>query len=129
MQLRRDRHKLARAGLQVIMVGLGTPAKAQAFRDDFDLSFTILADPDKSAYAAFGLSLRMNVLTEFLDPQVIAHTIARTASNGVALTAQDMFQLGGDFVIDTAGTIRYAYRGLRAADYTATHHLIDALNQ
>jgi peroxiredoxin len=115
VQLRRDKRKYAAAGVQIVLVGLGTPDKARQFRKDLDLPFTVLCDPAKTSYQAFGLTRRMQLSRE-ARLQGVVQVIGDLARYGGAITDQDMVQLGGVFIVDRTGRIRFAYTALRAAD-------------
>ncbi len=127
IQLRRDAGRYRAAGAQVVLVGLGDPTKAAEFRRDLDLPFTILCDPDKAVYRAYGLTRRMNLPRELASPTGVARYAGDIARYGIALTEQDMFQLGGVFVIDRAGTICFTFTAMRAADFPPTSALFDAI--
>lgn len=127
IQLRQNAAKYRAAGGQIVLVGLGEPEKAASFRRDLDLPFTVLCDPDKSTYRAYGLTRRMNLLREVASPAGVAQYAGDIARYGIALTEQDMFQLGGVFVIDRAGILRFTYTAMRAADFPPTLTLLDAL--
>lgn len=123
--MRRDTQRYEAAGLQIVLVGLGSPEKAAQFRKALGLPFTVLCDPDKTAYQAFGLTRRMRLATE-ARLQGIVRVIADTARYGGALTEQDMVQLGGVFIIDRTGHVRFAYAALRAADRPALEDVLAA---
>src|SRR5262249_12409431 len=124
----RDQAKYRAARAQVVLVGLGEPTKAAAFRRDLDLPFTILCDPDKSIYRLYGLTRRMNLFREMTSPTDVAHYASDIARYGFALTEQDMFQLGGVFVIDRAGLLHYSFTAIRSADFPPTLTLLDAIH-
>ncbi|MBA3823311.1 MAG: AhpC/TSA family protein [Ktedonobacterales bacterium] len=126
IQLRRDEAKYRAAGAQIVLVGLGEPDKAAAFRRELDLPFTVICDPDKAVYRAYGLTRRMNLLRE-ATPSNVARYASDAARYGMALTEQDMFQLGGVFVIDRAGIVRFAFTAMRAADFPPTLTLLAAI--
>ena len=112
----------------IVLVGLGTPEKAKEFRDRLDLPFVILSDPDKHAYEEYGLTFRLNFARELARPVETATNFFRDVSrHGVGATDQDIGQLGGIFVIDTSGTVRYAFRQLRASDHPPSADLIAAI--
>ena len=124
--MRRDESQLTAAGLQVVLIGLGTPEDAQEFRTVLRLPFTILCDPDHASYERYGFG-RMSVgqetnlhsLTTFVSE--VRHYGGRFSAN------QDMRQLGGVFVVDRQGIIRLAFRAARASDRPATDELIRAI--
>ena len=127
IQLRRDEAKYRAAGGQIVLVGLGEPDKAASFRADLDLPFPVLCDTDRAVYRAYGLTRRMNLLREVASPAGVAHYAGDIARYGIALTEQDMFQLGGVFIIDRAGTLRFTFTAMRAADFPPTLTLLGAI--
>ena len=73
-----------------------------------NVPYPVLVDPDRSAYRAWGLG-RGSLLTVWGDPGVwrqYASEIARGAR--LRRPGSDTLQLGGDFVIDRAGTVVYS---------------------
>ena len=118
MQLRRDQQQYQDAGLRIVLIGLGMPEKAREFKQELDLPFTVLCDPAKQSYSAFGLTRRLNLLRE-LRPQSAARFVTDIRQHGGASTEQDMLQLGGVFVVDRAGVVRFAFAALRASDQPA----------
>ncbi len=129
VQLRRDRQRFQRAKVQVIMIGLGEPERARQFRAEFDLPFTVLADPSRASYQAYGLVYRLNVLREVTSPDSVIKTLSRLPRYGVAATDQDMLQLGGVFGVDSSGTIRFIHRSLRTADQPTTAMILAAMTE
>jgi peroxiredoxin len=115
-QFHAGRAQVQAAGLSVALVGLGRPERARAFCDDMQIDFPVLCDPDKRSYAAYNL-LRANPFRE-LNPNSVRRYITAlqdTRASGVSLD-QDMVQLGGTFIIDAGGIIRYAHRAMRIGD-------------
>ena len=107
MQLRNDWQRFVDAGVGVVAIGQGSAARTKAYEQELELPFPLLADPRRSAYQAYGLthaSLRAE-----LNIGALGRHVRNIATYGGAREAeQDMGQLGGVFVVDTAGTIRYA---------------------
>ncbi len=127
MQLRRDRNHLRAAGLEVVLIGLGAVAKTREFKEQFELPFAVLSDPDRRAYQLYGL-LRLNPFRE-ARPQTARDLVRDTREVGgkVMSLGQDFMQLGGTFVIDTQGILRFTQRALRIADRPDTEALIRAM--
>ncbi len=105
---------------------MGTPEQARQFQRSLALPFTILSDPGKQSYRAFGLTRRLNLARE-LNPQSLSRFVTDVARYGVARTDQDVMQLGGVFVVDRAGIVRFAFTALRASDRPSTDEIITAL--
>ncbi len=126
MQLHRDEKEYAAAGLQIVLIGLGVPEKARQFQQELDLPFTVLCDPTKQSYSAFGLTRRMSLLRE-LRPQSASRFVTDVRQHGGAATEQDMLQLGGVFVVDRAGLVRFAFAALRASDQPALADVVRSM--
>lgn len=109
-ELNRQRDAFAAAGVDIVMIGTGTPEQADAFRQDLGLRNRVLTDPGGAAYRAFGLVEAP--WRSLLDPRVLAGG-ARAAIKGYLPQRRPQgrsLQLQGQFLIDRAGTIRSVSR-------------------
>lgn len=108
-ELDRKRNAFRSADVEIVMIGTGTPAQADAFRHELDLSSPVFTDPDRGAYRAFGLVEAP--LRSLLDPRVLAGG-ARAAIKGYLPRKPQgrAMQLQGQFLIDRTGTIRSVAR-------------------
>ena len=57
MQLHRDREEFEAAGVELAVIGQGTPKHARAFQEDHGLDLTLLVDPDRKTYEAAGAKM------------------------------------------------------------------------
>jgi hypothetical protein len=90
--------------------------------------YPILVDRDRRAYQAWGLE-RGSVLGIWGDPRVWLR-YGRELAGGVRLRrpGKDTLQLGGDFVVDPAGTVVYA-RPQQRDDRPPVAELVNALER
>ncbi len=96
-------------GLGIVVIGLGSPARTKEFRQSIGVPFPILSDPRRESYRRYGL-MRTDFRRE-LNPSTLTHGLHDTLRHGVKRSPdQDMLQLGGVFIVDMAGVIRYAHR-------------------
>lgn len=111
-----DQERLRELGFVVLLLGLGTPERAAAFRADLSIDFPVLCDPDRTAYHAYDL-LRVNPFREVRPSTVTRYigAMVMTRAPGISFD-QDMIQLGGTFLIAPGGAIRYAHRAQRVSD-------------
>jgi len=90
--------------------------------------FPVVADPERAAYRAFGLSrtkwttfLRLGVVARYLG--YIFRGWRPRATN----SEEDLLQLGGDFVLDAQQHVKFAYASAEPTDRPPISKLIEAL--
>ena len=70
--MRDERHELDARGVDVVVVGNGTPRHAAMFREDERVPFTLWVDPELHAYRAAGLR---RGLRQVLTLRGVGHSI------------------------------------------------------
>jgi alkyl hydroperoxide reductase subunit AhpC len=122
-QLRHAHDRFQAAGVQVVAVGLGTPVRTREFRASMRLPFPVLCDPRRRVYREYGLMRMRPGDSRALDS--IARLAIATAQHGGALSRdQDMLQLGGVFIVDTAGMLRFTHRARTQYDNPSPDSLL-----
>ena len=131
MQLRDDRERFEEAGAAVVLIGLGKAERAESFCEDKSIPFDCLADPEQRAYEAYGLRkmglsevLRAENGLKYLRLNLNPETRQRTAKRG-----EDVLQLGGTFVVDTGGVVRYAHLNRHTGDNPPNDEVLEALKE
>ena len=128
MKVLHHRRRIDAAGTAVF-VAFDQP---QRLRDSLlhglDVPYPVLVDRDRRAYQAWALG-RGSVLGIWGDPRVWVRYAGELA-RGVRLRrpGRDTLQLGGDFVVDPAGTVVYA-RPQRRDDRPPVAELLRALER
>ncbi len=124
--MREQGEALERLGAVVLVVTFEPPSEAARFAQQARLPFTMLSDPDRRAYAAFGLRRGRwgqvwgwNTATAYLRG-LLAGRWPRPPRG-------DLGQLGGDFVLDREGRLVFAHCGRDPADRPAVGQLLAAL--
>lgn len=124
--MRRERHRFAESGVQVVLVGMGTPAESNAFAAKYDLPFPIVSDPSKMMYRTF--DLKRMAPWGFLAPEVVLKGVSAIArGHHMGLPQGDVRQLPGVFVINTAGEIVFSHYAADAADHPAVAVILDVV--
>lgn len=91
--------------------------------------WTILFDPDRLGYRAWGLG-RTNLLGAMLSPELNWRYLKLLLKGERFLGfAPDMFQLGGDFILDRSHQIRFLHRMRNNGDRPPVESLVDALRE
>lgn len=124
--MRRDHRRFRDPRATLVVVGLGSPDQAADFVRKLSLPFPVLADPDRAAYATFGLDEGRP--DQFLNPatgRAVLRAVVGGAGGGRVIG--NARQLPGAFVIDPTGTVRFAKPALHAADTASTAELLAAV--
>jgi peroxiredoxin len=127
----RDRwDSLAAAGASGLVVSFEAVAQLEPYRERLRLPFPIAADPRREAYHAYGLTrARFWRIWGGRTLWAYARLIARGWRPRRSTEGVDLSQLGGDFVIDETGTLRYVHVSRHPADRPAVQELAAALER
>jgi len=110
---------------RIVLISFGRPDQARIWLDETNIPFTLLLDPERKAYRAYGLeysllrSWGLNVWRKYA--QLLFKGRKWRGIQG------DSGQLGGDVLVDSNGRIRFAYRSHDPTDRPDIHMLLAAL--
>lgn len=126
MQLHRDREEFEAAGVELAVIGQGTPKHARAFQEDRGLELTLLVDPDRKTYAAAGA--KMAGVTDLFGPRVALRGLKAAAGERVVQgrTIGHPAQLGGVLVIAPGGEIVWSHLANDAGDNPSNETVLEA---
>jgi peroxiredoxin len=127
MQLYRRRDELKALDAEVLLVTFSSAEQARLWRRETGIEFPMLIDSERSAYRAYGLrSSRWRAW----QPRVWLR-YARMMLNGWKWRGirDDPHQLGGDFIVDASGALRFAYRSADPTDRPDVDTLLAVLGQ
>ena len=124
-ELVNGRDQIERAGLRLVVITQGTPELTAEFGKRYAPGLTLLADPERKAYSAYGLE-RGNLFQTFLSLNVWK-AIRLSRKKGLAVEmppeGQDAMQMSGTFIINTQGRIELPFY----YDDIADHPSLDLL--
>ena len=122
----RRREEIEALGASVILVAYDEPALLGAkMLHEVALPFPLLLDRTRETYARWGMG-RTGVTGAMLSPSLNWRYLKLLAKGERFLGfAPDMFQLGGDFVVDKQGTLVFAHRMTNNGDRADTGKLLD----
>ncbi len=115
------------AGVNVLAVSQARPETLAVFLRKFPQPFSVVCDTGRAAYRAFGLE-RTGWLS-FFRPRVVWGYLRLILHGGQVRKRypdEDVLQLGGDFLLDRAGRITFAYRSRTATDRPTVATLLAA---
>jgi len=124
-QLRRDQHELKKAGIDVVLVSSGSPEQAESFRHDFEVPFPIVCDPECMLFKEYGL--RDMDRRDYYSPSMLLKVVnVMFEGYGYKSGEGSSSQLGGVFLVDTGGKVRFAHIAANAADHPSPREIIQA---
>ena len=124
------------AGAEVVVVGQGEPERAAAYRDQYGIDCTFLCDAEEEGYRRYGL-------TEFAIPEIlfdapeefwshsreVGEDFLASRREAQRPLVDNPWRRPGEFVIDTQGTIRLAYRWQSCEDFPDPRVHLTAIKQ
>jgi peroxiredoxin len=124
-------HKIEfdRRGVSVVVVSFAEPAKLVHYQERHRWSFPILADPERRAYRAFALP-RLTLWRVFSPSTLKLYwRLMRRGMKQERYGGADIYQSGGDFLLDRDGNVLFAYRGKDPADRPPVSALLQEIDQ
>lgn len=123
--MRRAYPELQAAGIDVAMVGMGTPEESAAFARELDLPYPVLSDPLRVAYREYKTKVASG--GDFLSPKAGKAMLgAVLRGNRGGKPVGDVRQLGGTYVIAPDGTLRLAKPSTYAGDHATVEEILAA---
>jgi peroxiredoxin len=124
--LRHRYEEFRAAGAEVAVVSFAQSKALLPYARDLRLPFPLLSDTERGAYKAYGL-LRGSFWSIF-GPKTVWEYVKLISHGRLFRGIQaDPFQLGGDFVIDGPGIVRFAYRSEEPTDRASADRLLQAV--
>ena len=129
MQLHRDREEFEAAGVNLVVIGQGTPEHARHFEEQHDLDLTLLVDPDRKTYKAAGA--KKATLSELFGPRVVLRGLRAVAGERVVQgrTIGHPAQLGGVLVVAPGGAVTWAHLADDAGDNPPNATVLEAARE
>jgi hypothetical protein len=125
VQLHRDHDKLTAAGVDLAVIGNGTPNFIAGFREQTGYQGALYTDPTLALYRAAQLK---RGITKTLDPRALGKTIA-AFRNGhrQGRTQGDAWQQGGVLVVAPDGRVLWHHASERPGDNATVAQIVAAL--
>ena len=124
-QLRREQNGLKKAGIDVVLISSGSPEQAESFRHDFEVPFPIVCDPECVLFKEY--RLRDMDWRDYYSPSMLLKVVnVMFEGYGYKSGEGSSSQLGGVFLVDTGGKVRFAHIAANAADHPSPREIIQA---
>lgn len=110
------------------MVSSARPEAVAAYLKMNDWPFLVVADPTRESYRRFGLE--RTSWRAFLNPRILARYLRLMLRGWLphrAYDAEDLLQLGGDFVLDRRRRLVFAHPSSDPTDRPSAETLVEAV--
>ena len=116
-------------GVSIVVVSFAEQSTLVHYQEKHHWPFTILADPARTAYQAFALK-RLTWWQVFSAATLkLYFKLFREGMKREDYGKQDVYQSGGDFLLDRAGNILFAHRGQDPADRPSAITLLKEIDR
>ncbi len=125
----RARGDFKAAGVNLVLIGQGTPRQAAEFRRRQGIQLPVLADHDRVSYKAAGT--KVGGVTDLFSPQTVAKGLlasARTRRTQTRTTGHPS-QLGGALVVASDGRITWSHMAVDASDNALPEDILAATRE
>jgi alkyl hydroperoxide reductase subunit AhpC len=124
-QLCRHADELADLGTEVLIVSFADEQPARAWLQETGVRFPLLLDPQRRVYRAYGLE---RSVARTWTPRVLWYYLRRlVAGRRLRRIEGDPHQLGGDFIVDPRGIVRFVHREWDPVDRPPVGRLLEIL--
>ena len=126
--MRDHNEKFDKAGIEIVLVGLGDQKQSEAFKKEMEFSFPLICDKEMELFKSF--SVKKSSYLGMLSPGLLFKGLKTMAQGNKLSTPQgDPLQLGGVYLIDTRGVVRWNYQSKDAADNPSVELLLDSARE
>ncbi len=127
--MRSFQEEFDRRGVAIAAVSFAEPAKLVPYQQQHQWPFTLLADPERKAYQAFALK-RLSWFQVFsLTTLQLYFKLLREGMRREDHEKDDIYQSGGDFLLDLAGNVLFAQRSQNPADRPSAEGLLREIDR
>ena len=126
--MRDNKAALDTADINVVLVGMGKPAEAEKFRQELDVAFPLICDPEKHLYGTYGL--KKATFGQIASPGLLLKGLQAVSQGHFLGRPQgDPMQMPGTFIIDKGGRFLLQHFARDAADHLAVAAIIGAVQK
>ncbi|XP_064859344.1 uncharacterized protein LOC135561558 [Oncorhynchus nerka] len=126
-----EAHKIAldACAVQVVVVSFGCREGALHWLAETGCQYDMVLDPHRKVYSVFGLRASLKKVLNFNNMLLYAEYVVANLEfpRGLPSIEDDMFQLGGDFVLDDQGRVLFSHCCDSPIDRPAVEDILKAL--
>ena len=115
--------------VSILVISFAEPEKLAVYQGHHRWPFVMLADPNRIAYDAFALK-RLSWFRVFSKATLKLYwRLLREGKKREDYGRDDIYQSGGDFLLDRDGNLLYAYRSRDPADRPTVAKLLEIIDR
>ena len=126
-QLCQEQEALRQLNTEVVLVSFGDERQARRWLEETCASFRLLLDPERRLYRSYALP--RSVTGSWNLKTFLRYAELMRAGRRWRGIQGDSTQLGGDFIVDSEGIIRFAYRSKDPTDRPPVEDLLAVLRE
>lgn len=129
-ELHKNQKLLQSQGVRVVVVSFGCRDGAAHWIKETGCAYDMLLDPQRQLYVAFSLGSSLWKVLNFRNMLVYGEHVAQDLEFPKQLPSiqDDMFQLGGDFVLDDQGTVVFSHSCQSPIDRPSVYRILSGIN-
>lgn len=129
-ELHKNQKLLQSQGVRVVVVSFGCRNGAAHWIRETGCDYDMLLDPQRQLYIAFSLGSSLWKVLNFRNMLVYGEHVAQDLEFPKELPSiqDDMFQLGGDFVLDEHGTVLFSHCCQSPIDRPSIYRILSGIN-
>ena len=117
--------EINRLNTDIVAVSFGTPYWANAWLEETQAPFPIWLDPEKETYDLYGMT--SSALQAWGPKNLWFYAKALMRGKQLKEHRGDTDQMGGNFIVDKNGIVRFAYPSKNPTDRPEVAQLLDTL--
>ena len=125
-QLCQRQQDLDRLNVRVLIISFSAPTFARTWLEETKAPFSLLLDESRVAYQRFGLE---RSLLRSWSPKTIWYYLRNWKNKPESNLSDDLNQLGGDFIVDAKGVLRFVYPSYEPVDRPSMEQLFSVLEK
>jgi peroxiredoxin len=116
-------------GVSIVVVSFADPRRLAQYQERRRWPFVVLADPERMVYRTFALK-RLSWFQVFSPATLKLYwRLLREGKKREDYGRDDIYQSGGDFLIDHEGNVLFAHRSRDPADRPTTKTLLEIIDR
>ncbi len=126
--MQKNIEKLSQKNVQIKVISFAKVDELKKYQDHFQWKFDLYSDPERKLYQLFGMK-KGNTLQVFHPKTVLKYFTYFLQGKKIEKTKDDIYQLGGDILLDSRGEVRARFCSERPDDRPSMDILLNEIKK